>query len=402
MHRNSLVAILAILTVIFGGLLYFKSEIGAVNIPQSAGFSAIATTTPQGLSGFTLPSGFSMHIFTKDVPDARVMALSPDGALLVSEPSLGVVVALLDEDGDGRGERKDTVISGLRRPHGLAFDCATEPCDLYIAEEDSVAVYDYNAQTRKAQSGKQIVELPDGGGHYTRSLLFMGVSDERTLLISVGSSCNVCIEKDAARAAILAYNTVTEDTTIFATGLRNSVFMTLHPVTGAVWATDMGRDSLGDDLPPEEINIIEKGKNYGWPYCYGKNIHDSNFDPQNKISCSGMAPSAVDMQAHSAPLGIAFIPEGPPAGGWPEEWWYDAVVAFHGSWNRSEPTGYKLVRIPLDAQGKSEGVIQDFVTGFMRPDGKTIGRPVDILIFPGGKMYISDDQAGVIYEVSRR
>ena len=185
----------------------------------------------------------------------------------------------------------------------------------------------------------------------------------------------------------------------FARGLRNAVFFTWSYVDARMWATEMGRDWLGDELPPDEINIIEKGKDYGWPHCYGKNIHDVDFDKNvvyKRKPCMEPfeTPSYIDIPAHSAPLGLAFVPEE----GWPKEYWYDLIVAYHGSWNRNEPTGYKVVRLKLDEDGNFEGV-EDFITGWLRPDG-ALGRPVDILLEPGGVMYISDDKAGVIYRVS--
>ncbi len=178
------------------------------------------------------------------------------------------------------------------------------------------------------------------------------------------------------------------------------MFLTLHPVTGKVWATEMGRDNLGDDIPPDEINILEKGKNYGWPICYGKNIHDTEFDKNVYIRNPCMDPfetgSHVDLQAHSAPLGIGFIPEE----GWDEDMWFDALVSYHGSWNRSVPTGYKIVRVKLDAQGNYIGA-EDFITGWLKSDGTKLGRPVDVKVLSGGTMYISDDDRGAIYKVSR-
>ena len=180
-----------------------------------------------------------------------------------------------------------------------------------------------------------------------------------------------------------------------------------------MWATEMGRDLLGDDIPPDEINIIEEGKNYGWPNCYGKNIHDDNFDKNTYIRNPCMEPfetgSHVDLQAHSAPLGLAFVPEwgidsnmcfegleAACGGGFPDEYWNDLIVAYHGSWNRTNPTGYKLVRVKMDDYGNSIGV-EDFITGWLGPKG-VLGRPVDVK-FHNGALYVSDDKAGVIYKI---
>lgn len=329
-----------------------------------------------------LPPRFSISIFAKGLGGPRVMSYDPAGNLVVSIPSEGKVVALPDRNADGAADEVITVIDGLNRPHGLATRC-TERCEFYIAETDKVIVYDYDEKNLKAINPRKIIDLPGGGNHFTRTLLFMPAPQDHRLLISVGSSCNVCEESDWRRAKILSANADGSALKEFAKGLRNAVFMTIHPVTGKIWATEMGRDLLGDDLPPDEINIIEEGKNYGWPKCYGKNV------------CEDSTPSYIDIPAHSAPLGLAFFPEE----GWPEEYWHNLLVAYHGSWNRSVPTGYKIVRYKLDEQGNYLGE-EDFITGWLTSQG-ALGRPVDILIQPGGIIYISDDKAGVIYKVTQ-
>jgi glucose/arabinose dehydrogenase len=345
-----------------------------------------------------LPPGFSLSVFAQGLGGPRVMALDPEGNLLVSIPSQGRVVALPDQNRDGVADRIVTVADGLKRPHGLAFRCAPE-CRLYIAEEDRVNVYSYHQKDLKAVKIKKIVDLPVGGNHVTRTLLFLPKPHDDQLLISIGSSCNVCTEKDWRRAKVLVVPVEGGSLTAFASGLRNAVFMAIHPKTNKVWATEMGRDWLGDDLPPDEIDIIEQGKNYGWPFCYGKNVHDADFDPRGTHPCQEpeMAPSCIDIPAHSAPLGLAFFPDK----GWPEEFHNDLLVAFHGSWNRSVPTGYKIVRYRLDKRGKYRGV-EDFITGWLTKDGTALGRPVDIMIRPDGTIFVSDDKAGVIYRIVRK
>jgi glucose/arabinose dehydrogenase len=345
-----------------------------------------------------LPAGFSISIYAKGLGGPRVMVLDPGGTLLVSIPSRGSVVALPDENGDGTADRVVTVVEGLDRPHGLAFRC-NPGCRLYIAEEDEVGVYSYDSMNMKAVIEKKIADLPDGGGHVTRTLLFMPGPEDGSLLISVGSSCNVCREEDWRRAKILVVPAGGGKLRTFASGLRNSVFMAVHPGTKQIWATEMGRDFLGDNLPPDEINIIKKGRNYGWPFCFGRNVHDSDFDPGNRVQCRipGTYPSHIDIPAHSAPLGLSFFPEK----GWPEDFRNDLLVAYHGSWNRSVPTGYKVVRHRFDSGGKYLGA-EDFVSGWLTKGGRAFGRPVDIMIRTDGTILISDDKAGVIYLMSRQ
>ncbi len=337
----------------------------------------------------TLPAGFSISVFAKDLPGARVMAFDEFGNLWVSQTSEGVV-SMLELQG-GQVIRQQAVFRDLQRPHGLAFN-PQSPGELYIAEEDKVSrvtLYSENS------SPHQIAALPRGGGHFTRTI---GFGPDGRLYISVGSSCNVCREADPRRATVFSMAPDGNDVREFASGLRNAVFFTWD-AGGRMWATEMGRDLLGDDVPPDEINVLETGRNYGWPLCFGKNVHDDDFDDsvykQNPCDNRLAAPSSIDVPAHSAPLGLAFVPDG----GWPAGYQGNLLVAYHGSWNRSVPTGYKVVRYRLDANGNYLGV-EDFITGWLTEDGRALGRPVDIVFGPDGAAYLSDDKAGVVYRVA--
>ncbi|QQG37498.1 MAG: PQQ-dependent sugar dehydrogenase [Candidatus Kaiserbacteria bacterium] len=343
---------------------------------------------------FSVPEGFAAYRYADNLPGIRVLTRAPGAAFYASLTSEGKIVALLDEDGDWVAEKSETVLEGLQRPHGLFVDCDENDanCTMYVAEENAVNAYRFDPATRTASEQRTLATLPAGGGHFTRTLL--PHPDGKRLLVSIGSSCNVCEESDSRRASVQAIDLATGAMSPFATGLRNTVFMQIHPVSGEIWGTDMGRDLLGDDTPPDEINVLREGGWYGWPWFYGKNTVDESFG--SGAPAADPSPSMIDVPAHSAPLGIAFVPEE----GWPEEYWYDALVAYHGSWNRSVPTGYKVVRFPLDAQGKPEGDPQDFLTGFTA-GGSVIGRPVDVLAEPGGTVYITDDRAGAVYRVSR-
>ncbi len=376
----------------YAGYRLYQSAggIGPVLLPvsENAAEEVIANASP-----FQIPSGFSLSVFSKDVPGARVMTYDPAGTLLVSLTSKNKVVALPDSDGNGADE-VITVLDGLSHPHGMMF----YQDKLYVAEEQRVVGYDYDATAHTASNPKKLLDLPSGGRHTTRTLMMLPYPQETTVLISVGSSCDVCNEADPnTRAAILAYDFTTGQISTYATGLRNAVFLATQPVDGSTWATEMGRDHLGNDLPPDEINIVSPGKDFGWPICYGQNIHDTTFDKNQYIRdpCADKQPSHIDLPAHVAPLGLAFIPEE----GWPEDWWYDLLVAEHGSWNSTTPVGYKIARLKLDAQGNYSGT-EDFMTGFLQ-GALAAGRPVDILVQPGGTVYVSDDKAGVIYRLNR-
>lgn len=348
----------------------------------------------------TPPDGFIATIFARNLPGARVIIRDPKGTLLLSQTQEGKVVALPDKDNDGQSDETVTILEGLDKPHGLLVTCDKE-CLLYVAETGALLSFKYDPATYKATDRKMLASFPSGDGHYTRTLLEH--PDGKQILISVGSSCNVCEEESALRATVQSYDIATGKLTEFAKGLRNTVFMATDPVTGEVWGTDNGRDMIGDDIPPDEVNIIKQGSNYGWPICYGQNVHDTDFDKRQYIQnpCTDKVAAQIDLQAHSAALGIAFIPEE----GWPDDWGNDLIVAYHGSWNRSEPTGYKVVRIDLNRERKATGTPIDFLTGFL-PQGadedETIGRPVAVLAEPGGVAYVTDDRAGAVYRLIRK
>lgn len=409
-NKKILISVLLIIILVGVGYYLFEKNIGTVNIPGKVSVEETGNTATNGVStaslpGFEMPPEFSLSIFAKNVPGARAIEMDPKGRILVSQTGEGKIVALSDTDNDHVADQQKVLASGLNKPHGMAFQCDTvDKCFLYVAENDALIRFPYDANMLalgKEEKLMSIGSLPNDH-HFTRSLLFLPSPNEDTLLVSVGSSCNVCNEKDPDNATILSYNIKTGKKELYAKGLRNAPFMALNPVSGKVYATEMGRDNLGDNIPPDEINIIEnknnQPQNYGWPICYGKNIHDTQFDKNTYIRNPCMEPfeipSFVDLQAHSAPLGLAFIPEE----GWPEEYWYNLLVAYHGSWNRTVPTGYKIVRIKMNAKGEYLGT-EDFITGWLTKNGNKTGRPVDIKVFSGGVAYISDDSSGLIYRL---
>lgn len=307
----------------------------------------------------TLKETTSIDIFAQNLGGARDLEFSPKGTLLASLTSEGKIIAIKNN------ETKD-VLAGLNRPHGIAFYNGK----LYIAEETKVTRYSWDEQNLKASFDKVLFDLPKGGNHFTRSLVF---DKTGKLYISIGSTCNVCNEEDERYAAVLISDTEGLAPKVFAKGLRNSVFLAANPKTDQIWATDMGRDFLGDNLPPDEINILKEGKDYGWPDCYGNKIADTNFN--TSANCSNTESPIFEIPAHSAPLGLAFDPQG------------NLLVAYHGSWNRSVPTGYKIVRLKVNGNLITES--EDFLT--------TGGRPVDLIFDKEGNLYISDDKSGAIY-----
>jgi glucose/arabinose dehydrogenase len=355
--------------------------------------SSQAAATPLDIKSLQLPDGFHISIFADNIDSARMLLFTPSGALLVSESGEGKVVALLDPKHSGKAARTVTVLEGLNEPHGLALYQGK----LYVAENDRVRSYDWDESNLRASNPVKLADLPTGGGHSTRSILFHGGK----MYISAGSSCNVCIEKDPRRAAVSEYNPDGSGQRVFAKGLRNAVGIALNPKTDTIWVTVNGRDWLGDDLPPETIyDLGRNGGDAGWPYCYGDRIPDPNFTKPDDNRCASVLSPKVQMQAHSAPLGLAFY------GGsqFPSDYRNNIFVAFHGSWNRSVPTGYKVVRVKLDDKGQPVGGAQDFITGWLAPGetkkGRWMGRPVGIAFDNDGAMYLSDDVAAVVYRIT--
>ena len=381
-----LVLLLGISALVWAAIFYSRNvNLGPALKPPSHNIAKIINTTGMPL---TLPPGFSISIIAEGLEGARVIAFDSRGDLWVSRTSEGALTRLSLREGKVIG--REEVFRDLRKPHGFAFDPHNADM-LYIAEEHRVSRVNL-AGNRELE---QIAELPYGNGHFTRTI---GFGPDDRLYVSIGSSCNVCIELDTRRAKIFSMKRDGSNLKEYARGLRNAVFFTWHPITGTMWATEMGRDLLGDDLPPDEMNIVTEGRNYGWPTCYGKNEHDGDFDKniyiRNPCDEPFEAASHIDLPAHSAPLGLAFVPE---ESGWPEAYRHNLIIAYHGSWNRSIPDGYKLMRAIFDAHG-SFVKLEDFITGWLVNQEAALGRPVDAKFF-NGALYVSDDKAGVIYRI---
>jgi glucose/arabinose dehydrogenase len=339
----------------------------------------------------SLPAGFTISEYAK-VGGARFMALGPDGAVYVSRPGNNEVVRLVDADRNGEAESQTVAVSGLDRPHGLAFHGGY----LYIANTNGVVRVKLGADGKATAAPEQVNSYSGGGGHWSRSIVF---GRDSGLYVSIGSTCNMCVERTPDRASVMRFDENGTNGRVFSSGLRNAVGIAVHPTTGQIWVTQNERDNIEpdhEDLPPEEINILQDGGDYGWPYCYGNREPSPDRDFHDPARCQRTIPPALAMQAHSAPLGITFLDR---ATMFPAEWRGDAVVAFHGSWNRATPTGAKVVRIRVrDGRPVS---YEDFITGWQGPNGRRWGRPVDVMVNRDGSLLISDDTAGAIYRVTR-
>lgn len=351
--------------------------------------SAAAQSAPQPETRLTVPAGLvATNIAT--VPGARMMVLGPDGAVYISQPAANQITRLVI-GADGAVQSQTVAVKELNRPHGMAFHDGS----LYIANTDGVVRTKLGPDGTATSTLVYVNHYSKGGGHWTRSILF---GPDGGMYVSIGSSCNLCVEKDSDRAVVMRYDADGSHGHVYSRGLRNAVGLAVEPTTHAIWVTQNERDNLTPDhqnLPPEEINILRDGGDYGWPYCYGDRIPNPEYHDATR--CARTLPPALEMQAHSAPLGITFLTNATQL---PSDMRGDALVAFHGSWNRTTPTGAKVVRIHV-RDGKPVSY-DDFITGWQRPDGSRWGRPVDLLVLRDGSLLISDDASGEIVRVAKR
>lgn len=345
-------------------------------------------TSPAGVSGIKVPLGFAVNLFATGLKGPRFIRFGPDGVLYVAERGAGRIVALADRNGDGSAESLQIFADRLDKPHSLVFHqgawyVGVPRGVIRLADRDGDGV---------AERREVLIDNYPTGGHDTRTVEFL---PDGRMVVSVGSSCNVCIEKDLRRAAVLIYNGPdARGERVFAKGLRNAVGLAVHPATGELWATNNGRDLMGDDMPPEAVYIVRDGLDYGWPRCHNRTIVDPDFGSPG--ACNGVAAPVIDMQAHSAPLGMVFY----TGTAFPPEYRGNLFIAFHGSWNRSVPTGYKVVRLPLDGS-RPRAPLEDFATGWLDAEElSAAGRPVGLAVGPDGALYVSDDKAGMIYRIS--
>lgn len=386
--RIKLLAAVTLFIFLIIGIILLKNKFGDIRplILPPKPLPATSNTAPANLP-LQVPQGYTISFYAQNLGGVRDLEFSPGGTLIASITSAGKVVALSKTD--GKVAPKD-VLSNLKNPHGVTFHNGK----LYVAEETKVVRYNWNEKNLTASLDKVLFDLPVAGEHFTRSIVF---DKSGKLYVSIGSTCNVCRENDPRYAAILETDNEDIPPKVFANGLRNSVFMAVNPTTNEVWATDMGRDFLGDKIPPDEINIIRSGKNYGWPICYDNRIHDSQFDKNvyKRDPCIDTEPPVFEIPAHNAPLGLTFI----NSTQFPADWQGDLLVSYHGSWNRSVPDGYKIVHMKVN--GNQILSAENFITGFLQ-GSEAIGRPVDLIFDKAGNLYISDDKRGVVYIVSKK
>ena len=361
----------------------WRSLVMFVVLAASSAATAIAATDAGRLH---VLDGYRVSLYAEGLGKARLMQLTPSGDILLTSPNHKVLRVRSDKDGDGRSDGTEVLIDGLKRVHGISLDGDT----LYLAEERRVLSVAYDQTASKIASEPKVIldGLPGGAGHSTRTVK---KGPDGKLYVSIGSSCNVCEEREPFRASLIRF-TPGETPEIVATGLRNTVGFDWQPGTNALYGVDNGRDWLGDDFPPCELNRIEQGKFYGWPYFNGDNRPDPDVGARASAQGRDPVPPVHGFGAHVAPLSIRFLQHQADAAMNGR-----ALVAEHGSWNRSKLAGYQVVMLTFEGERVTE---VPFLWGFQE-GANVMGRPVDVIEAGDGTIYVSDDKAGVIWKVER-
>ena len=339
------------------------------------------------------PEGFVIEVFARDVTNARQLALGANGTVFVGSRSAGTVYALVDVNSDNRADKKYVIAEDLNMPSGIAYRDGS----LYVAAVNRILRYD-DIESRLANPPDPVVitdTLPDDEHHGWK---YLGFGPDGYLYVPVGVPCNICLSSDPRHGTILKMDVKTGAYEIFASGVRNSVGFDWHPQTKELWFTDNGRDWMGDDLPPDELNRAPvAGLHFGFPYVHGAAVLDPKFGPRLEESMTApedFIKPALELGAHVAPLGMTFY----TGKQFPESYRGRILIAEHGSWNRSEKTGYRVISVSLN--GNRVVRVEPFVTGWLDHEAQASwGRPMDIITMPDGSVLVSDDHAGAVYRI---
>ena len=360
-----------------------------------AGSTIFAQQTPSSLGSLVLPAGFHADVFAENVGNARMMVLGTQGTVFVGSQNAGRVYAVVDRDRDHKADQVLTIASGLSQPNGVAMRNGA----LYVATTSRIVRFDDIERHLDSPPAPVVVRdnLPNPNqGHSWKSIAF-GPDD--MLYISVGSTCNVCAPA-AMTATIMRMKPDGSDMEVFAEGVRNSVGFAWHPVTHELWFTENGRDNLGDDVPNDELNVAYKaGLHFGFPFCHQGDVADPQFGTQR--ACSTSEPPVQMLGAHVAAIGFSFY----TGDMFPARYKNAAIIAQHGSWNRSTPSGYRVMAAFTDGRRVTgyESLVDGFLSGGAGGRGATAaaaGRPTDTLQLADGSLLISDDRANRLIRVS--
>lgn len=374
-----------------GGLIAVQAENPTVR-PEARPFSEAR------MAQLRAPAGFRVGVFADGLENPRVIRAAPGGAVYVAEREAGRVTLLRDTDGDGRADVRRVAASGLGEGlsgvHGLAVGQGR----LYMVTVRELYSAEIRPDGTLGEPARHLDDLPDGGQHPNRTLEW---GPDGMLYLSVGSTCNACPEPDEEHATLLRVDPRSWEREILARGLRNTLAFGWHPASGVLYGLDHNSDGRGNDWPPEELNRIERGRHYGWPYCGGDRQVDWQLpaDPEEgtrEAVCAGTEAPVLTYTAHAAPMQMAYY----GGAAFPAEYRGDAFATMRGSWNRNPPAGYEVVRIRFGADGRPAGV-EPFVSGWLIEDGRAhFGRLMGLAEAADGSLLVGDDENGVIYRVS--
>ena len=340
------------------------------------------------LDQISLPDGFHISVFADDVENARSLATDANGVIYVGTRDAGNVYALRDTDKDGVADQRYVIAENLNMPNGVTMLNGA----LYVATVEHLLRWKNPNLHIDDMPEPEILssDFPHDTHHGWR---YLKAGPDNQLYMTIGAPCNVCKKPKPIYATIVRINADGDEQTIIAKGVRNSVGMDWHPKTNELYFNENGRDHLGDDIPPDELNhLSESGMHFGFPYCHGRDIADKKYG--KKKSCHELQPPVWSYPAHIAPLGLHFY----RGSAFPNQYQGQLFVAQHGSWNRSTPHGYRIALVEFQ-NGKpvSESV---FAEGWLQADETILGRPVDILELNDGSLLVSDDKRGVIYRIT--
>jgi glucose/arabinose dehydrogenase len=345
------------------------------------------------------PAGFKVDLYASGLEGPRQIRIAPNGDFFVAETRAGQLRVFRGRGQDGRPEQVSVFATGLRQPFGIAFyPSGANPQWLYVGNTNSVVKFPYHVGDLKASGAPQTVvpELPTGG-HSTRDVVFS--PDGTRMFVAVGSATNVddpdVNRGEVHRANILQYSPDGAFVGVYASGIRNPVGLGINPKTGELWCSTNERDALGDNLVPDYVTHVKEGGFYGWPWYYMGDHQDPRHAGKHPELKGKVIVPDVLVTPHNASLGLTFY-EGRQ---FPEEFRGDLFAAEHGSWNRANRTGYEVIRVPL-RDGRAAGEFEDFLTGFVTPDGQVWGRPVGVAVGPDGSLYVTDDGSHSIWRVS--
>jgi len=384
-HRWQTAKGLAAIALVVGFMIAL-SRMFLAALPDVTEMSATFSTQAAFLKRISLPPGFQINLYAADLGRARGMVLTPKGDIIVASPGTELKLVKADSSGRGRTDGVETLMDRMRSPHGLLLDGDW----LYIAETGRVIRIRYDAEKGQVVGEREVMVdgIPTGDGYWSRSI---NKGPDGWFYVSIGASCDACVEDHPWRASMIRF-LPGEKPEIYATGLRNTIGFDWHPQTGALYGVDMGRNRLGNDIPPDEVNVIVKDGFYGWPYIHGDDIPDPDLGARGAERASEARKPVFNLGAHVSPMAIRFLCHSKAPG-----YGSAALVTQHGSWNRRERVGFNVVSLHWNDDGSITQKI--FLTGFDALN-EVSGRPLDIVEAGDGTLYIGDDFSGVIWRVA--